>query len=71
MSFKTLLYVNYYRLHIVTFCSLLTGYISETMKMGASLPAYRTFALDELKEAANNFDASSFMSEGPHGQVCI
>nr|KYP51615.1 putative LRR receptor-like serine/threonine-protein kinase At1g14390 family [Cajanus cajan] len=45
------------------------GYISETMKMGASLPAYRTFALDELKEATNNFDASCFISEGPHGQI--
>ncbi|XP_057727348.1 probable inactive leucine-rich repeat receptor-like protein kinase At3g03770 isoform X1 [Arachis stenosperma] len=44
-------------------------YISETMKMGASFPAYRTFALDELKEATNNFDASSFVSEGPHGQI--
>ncbi|XP_020231151.1 probable inactive leucine-rich repeat receptor-like protein kinase At3g03770 [Cajanus cajan] len=44
-------------------------YISETMKMGASLPAYRTFALDELKEATNNFDASCFISEGPHGQI--
>ncbi|ESW05509.1 hypothetical protein PHAVU_011G185500 [Phaseolus vulgaris] len=43
--------------------------ISQTMKMGASLPAYRTFALDELKESTNNFDASSFISEGPHGQI--
>ncbi|KAG4947093.1 hypothetical protein JHK87_043100 [Glycine soja] len=44
-------------------------YISETMKMGASLPAYRTFALEELKEATNNFDESSFISEGPRGQI--
>lgn len=44
-------------------------YISQTMKMGASLPAYRTFALDELKEATNNFDASCFISEGPYGQI--
>ncbi|KAK7313726.1 hypothetical protein VNO77_38921 [Canavalia gladiata] len=44
-------------------------YISETMKMGASLPAYRTFALDELKEATNNFDASCIISEGSHGQI--
>jgi len=48
---------------------LFAGYISETMKMGASLPAYRTFALDELKEATNNFDASCIISEGPNGQV--
>ncbi|KAK3228618.1 hypothetical protein Dsin_000499 [Dipteronia sinensis] len=44
-------------------------YISQTMKLGANLPVYRTFALDELKEATNNFDASSLMSEGSHGQM--
>ncbi|XP_028800431.1 probable inactive leucine-rich repeat receptor-like protein kinase At3g03770 isoform X2 [Neltuma alba] len=44
-------------------------YISQTMKMGTSLPAYRTFALDELKEATNNFDASCFISEGARGQI--
>ncbi|KAI4323697.1 hypothetical protein L6164_023282 [Bauhinia variegata] len=44
-------------------------YISLTMKMGASLPAYRTFGLDELKEVTNNFDASCFISEGSHGQI--
>ncbi|TXG49223.1 hypothetical protein EZV62_025098 [Acer yangbiense] len=44
-------------------------YISQTMKLGANLPVYRTFALEELKEATNNFDASSFMSEGSHGQM--
>ncbi|KAK7283960.1 hypothetical protein RIF29_13710 [Crotalaria pallida] len=44
-------------------------YISQTMKMGASLPAYRTFALEELKEATNNFDESCFISEGPYGQI--
>ncbi|KAK0592046.1 hypothetical protein LWI29_012391 [Acer saccharum] len=44
-------------------------YISQTMKLGANLPVYRTFALEELKEATNNFDASSLMSEGSHGQM--
>ncbi|KAF7836305.1 putative inactive leucine-rich repeat receptor-like protein kinase [Senna tora] len=44
-------------------------YISQTMKMGASLPAYKTFALEELKEATNNFDASCFISEGSRGQM--
>lgn len=43
--------------------------ISETMKMGTGLPAYRTFPLDQLKEATNNFDASSLISEGPLGQI--
>lgn len=45
------------------------GYISLTMKLGASLPAYRNYALEELKEATNNFDASSLIGEGSHGQV--
>ncbi|KAL9419486.1 hypothetical protein AB3S75_037280 [Citrus x aurantiifolia] len=44
-------------------------YISETMKMGASLPAYRTFTLDELKEATDCFDSSSFMCDASHGQI--
>ncbi|CAK8561248.1 unnamed protein product [Lathyrus sativus] len=43
--------------------------ISETMKMGTGLPAYRTFSLDQLKEATNNFDESSLISEGPLGQI--
>ncbi|KAB2634170.1 inactive leucine-rich repeat receptor-like protein kinase [Pyrus ussuriensis x Pyrus communis] len=43
-------------------------YISETMKLGASLPAYRTFALEELKEATNDFDDSTLLGEGAHGQ---
>lgn len=39
------------------------------MKLGAlGLPAYRTFFLEELKEATNNFDESSLI-EGSHGQV--
>ncbi|KAF3434342.1 hypothetical protein FNV43_RR25445 [Rhamnella rubrinervis] len=44
-------------------------YISETMKIGANLPAYRTFALEELKEATNNFGTSTFMGEGSHGEI--
>jgi len=69
MSFKTFISINYHLSHIVILYYLFAGCISQTMKMGASLPAYRTFALDELKESTNNFDASSFISEGPHGQV--
>jgi hypothetical protein len=46
------------------------GYISQTMKLGAlGLPAYRTFSLEELEEATNNFDTSAFMGEGSQGQV--
>ncbi|KAH9728600.1 putative inactive leucine-rich repeat receptor-like protein kinase [Citrus sinensis] len=45
-------------------------YISQTMKLGAlGLPAYRTFSLEELEEATNNFDTSAFMGEGSQGQM--
>lgn len=40
------------------------------MKLGAlNLPSYRTFSLDELEEATNNFDTTNFMGEIPNGQV--
>ncbi|CAB4271862.1 unnamed protein product [Prunus armeniaca] len=39
------------------------------MKLGASLPAYRTFALEELQEATHNFDDSTLLGEGSHGQI--
>lgn len=46
------------------------GYISQTMKLGAlGLPAYRTFSLEELEYATNNFESSAFMGEGSQGQV--
>lgn len=45
-------------------------YISQSMKLGAlGLPAYRTFSLEELEEATSNFDTSSFIGEGSHGQM--
>ncbi|CAI0410547.1 unnamed protein product [Linum tenue] len=44
-------------------------YISQTMKMGAGLPAYRTFALEELKEATNDFNVSNLLIEDTHSQV--
>ncbi|KAL7120235.1 hypothetical protein ACP275_02G110400 [Erythranthe tilingii] len=45
-------------------------YISETMKMGAlGIPPYRTFVLDEIKEATNNFNHSNLIGEGSNGQV--
>ncbi|KAA8518368.1 hypothetical protein F0562_015749 [Nyssa sinensis] len=45
-------------------------YISQAMMLGAlGLPTYRTFSLEELEEATNNFDASTFMGEGCHGQI--
>ncbi|KAK1582249.1 hypothetical protein Q3G72_013265 [Acer saccharum] len=45
-------------------------YISQTMKLGAlGLPAYRTFSLEEIEEATNNFNTSAFMGEGSQGQM--
>ncbi|KDP39660.1 hypothetical protein JCGZ_02680 [Jatropha curcas] len=45
-------------------------YISQTMKLGTlGIPAYRTFSLEELEEATNNFDTSAFMGEGSQGQM--
>ncbi|XP_050938929.1 probable inactive leucine-rich repeat receptor-like protein kinase At3g03770 isoform X1 [Cucumis melo] len=44
-------------------------YISQTMKLGTSIPPYRTFTLDELKEATNNFDVSTLISESLDGQI--
>ena len=40
------------------------------MKLGANLPTYRAFALEELKEATNNFSHTSIMGDGSHGEVC-
>ncbi|KAJ8528926.1 hypothetical protein K7X08_030666 [Anisodus acutangulus] len=45
-------------------------YITQAMKLGAlSLPSYRTFSLEELEEATNNFDTETFMGEIPNGQM--
>ncbi|KAG9133136.1 hypothetical protein Leryth_023504 [Lithospermum erythrorhizon] len=45
-------------------------YISETMKLGAhGIPPYRTFVLDQLKEATNNFAKTTLIGEGPNRQV--
>ncbi|KAH6802544.1 Leucine-rich repeat protein kinase family protein [Perilla frutescens var. frutescens] len=45
-------------------------YITQAMKLGAlGLPPYRTFSLEELEEATNNFHASTFMGEGSRGEM--
>ncbi|KZV15180.1 hypothetical protein F511_33666 [Dorcoceras hygrometricum] len=45
-------------------------YITQAMKVGAlGLPSYRTFSLEELEEGTKNFDASTSMGEGSHGQM--
>lgn len=54
---------------IMTF-GYLKGYVSQTTKLGAlGLPAYRTFSLEELEVATNNFHTTAFMGEGSLGQV--
>ncbi|CAI9783372.1 unnamed protein product [Fraxinus pennsylvanica] len=45
-------------------------YITRATKLGAlGLPAYRTFSLEELEEATNNFDTLTFIGEGSHDQM--
>ncbi|XP_028766856.1 probable inactive leucine-rich repeat receptor-like protein kinase At3g03770 isoform X2 [Neltuma alba] len=45
-------------------------YISQTMKLATvGLPGYRTFSLEEIVVATNNFDTSSFMGESSQGQM--
>nr|GEX28465.1 probable inactive leucine-rich repeat receptor-like protein kinase At3g03770 [Tanacetum cinerariifolium] len=45
-------------------------YVTRIMKLGSlGIPAYRTFLLEELQEATNGFDTSTFMGEGSHGQM--
>ncbi|PPR87044.1 hypothetical protein GOBAR_AA33642 [Gossypium barbadense] len=45
-------------------------YISETTKLGTqSLPPCRSFTLEELNEATNNFDNSAFLGEGSYGKL--
>jgi hypothetical protein len=50
--------------------SLIKGYISPTIKLGAlGIPSYRTFSLEEIEAATKNFDTSSFIGECTNGQV--
>ncbi|KAF3323041.1 putative inactive leucine-rich repeat receptor-like protein kinase [Carex littledalei] len=45
-------------------------YISPTIKLGAlGIPSYRTFSLEEIEAATNNFDTSSFIGECSNGQM--
>ncbi|MCD9643054.1 hypothetical protein HAX54_030160 [Datura stramonium] len=45
-------------------------YISETRKLGLlGAPPYRTFVLDELREATNNFDISNLIGTSSSGQI--
>lgn len=45
-------------------------YISDAAKLSSQgSPAHRSFSLDELKSATNNFDKSSLMGEGSTGKI--
>ncbi|CAI9099296.1 OLC1v1036086C2 [Oldenlandia corymbosa var. corymbosa] len=47
-------------------------YVTQKLKLGAlGLPPYRTFSLEEIEEATNNFHSSTLTDEGSHGQVYI
>ncbi|WJX83319.1 hypothetical protein P8452_65989 [Trifolium repens] len=45
-------------------------YISQTKKFGAlGLPNYRSFSLEEIEEATNNFDTASLIGEDSYGEM--
>ncbi|XP_019417686.1 PREDICTED: probable inactive leucine-rich repeat receptor-like protein kinase At3g03770 [Lupinus angustifolius] len=45
-------------------------YVSETAKLGREdFPVCRSYSLEELKEATNNFDNSTFMGENLYGKL--
>ncbi|KAG5556227.1 hypothetical protein RHGRI_006735 [Rhododendron griersonianum] len=45
-------------------------YVSQATRLGAlGLPAYRMFSLEELEEATDSFDTSTFLDQGSHGQM--
>lgn len=56
---------------MLIFCFLLcSGLISQVVKLGTQgAPVCRSFPLEELKEATNNFDSSCFLGEGSRGKV--
>jgi len=61
---------NWIYLFIFIFGVLISGYVSEAEKLGREdLPTCRSYSLEELKEATNNFDNSTFMGENIYGKV--
>lgn len=55
---------------VFVFGLLISGYVSEAAKLGREdLPTCRSYSLEELKEATNNFDNSTYMGENIYGKV--
>ncbi|XP_004500660.1 probable inactive leucine-rich repeat receptor-like protein kinase At3g03770 isoform X2 [Cicer arietinum] len=45
-------------------------YVSEAVKLGREdLPSCRSYSLEELRDATNNFDSSSFLGENIYGKL--
>lgn len=54
------------------FWLILSGYVSEAAKLGREdLPSCRSYSLEELMNATNNFDNSTFLGENIYGKVSI
>lgn len=55
---------------LLLFLFVCLGFVSEAAKLGMQgLPVCRSFTLEELEEATNNFDNSAFLGEGSCGKV--
>lgn len=62
--------IEFNYLFLFIFGVLISGYVSEAAKLGREdLPTCRSYSLEELKEATNNFDNSTFMGENIYGKV--
>lgn len=62
--------IEFNYLFLFIFGVLISGYVSEAEKLGREdLPTCRSYSLEELKEATNNFDNSTFMGENIYGKV--
>ena len=47
-----------------------SGFVPQVAKLGTEgVPACRVFSLEELREATNNFDRSTFMGDGSKEKV--
>jgi len=54
-------------LSILSLC--VTGYITQSKRLGLLPQPSRTFTLEELKEATDSFNPAAFVGEGSHGKV--